>query len=66
MKGWRTGWNGDAGPDDRVLRARGGNVRFVLPWFDDFWEEPSKAFQEFSLVCLKLLLLEDQGPKVAV
>lgn len=41
-------------------------MRFVLPWFDDFWEEPSKAFQEFSLVCLRLLLLEDQGPKVAV
>lgn len=53
------------GPDDRVLRARGGSLGFVLLWFDGFWEEPSKAFQEFSLVCLRLLLLEDQGPKVA-
>ena len=52
-------------PDDRVLRARGGTLGFLLLQFDRFWEEPSKAFQEFRLVCLRLLLLEDQGPKVA-
>lgn len=48
-----------------VLRAREESLGFLLLWFDGFWEKLSKAFQEFSLVCLKLFLLEDQGPKVA-
>lgn len=51
---------------DRIPRAGGGgSLGFLLLWFDGFWEEPSKAFQEFRLVCLRLLLMENQEPKVA-
>lgn len=53
------------GQTDGVLRAQGRSLGLLLLWFDGFWKQPSKAFQEFRLVCLRRLLLEDQGPRVA-
>ena len=61
----RAGWTRDAGLHDRVPRAKRGTLGCLLLRFDNFWEEPSETFQEFRLVCLRLLLLEDQQPKVA-
>ena len=61
----RPGWTRDVGLHDRIPRAKRGTLGCLLLWFDSFWEEPSETFQEFRLVCLRLLLLKDQEPKVA-